>query len=258
MLVQIPQLLEIPWLIHAFTTRAGGVSAPPYDSLNMSFSRPDDPAAVLENRRRVCRALGISLDDLAVAGQVHGTRVALVGIEARGRGARGSDGLLPPADGLITSDPGLVLLGCFADCVPLLFVDRERRAVGMAHAGWRGSVGDMAGAAVRAMVEHLGSDPAHILAVVGPSIGPCCYEVGNEVVEAALAAFPEAREEIIINGGAKAHLNLWAINEAGLRQAGIGEIVRTDLCTACNQRRFFSHRADRGQTGRFAALIGIR
>jgi YfiH family protein len=195
---------------------------------------------------------------VAVAGQVHGVHVARVEAEDRGRGARTRDSLLPPADGLVSAAPGVALLGCFADCVPLLLADPARLAVGMAHAGWRGTVADMAGAAVRAMEELLGSRPVDLIAVVGPSIGPCCYEVGEEVIAAARGSYHDELGEVGLVRGGRLYFDLWRANELALRRAGVERVVRTNLCTACDTTRFFSHRAEGGATGRFSALIGIR
>lgn len=255
MLIQFPALAH-PALVHAVTTRAGGVSQPPLDTLNLSWARPDDPAAVLHNRLQVCAALGIALDDVVQAGQVHKTLVRAVGSAERGAGARARATVLPPADGLITNTPGLVLLACFADCVPLLAFDPVRRAVGVAHAGWRGTVADMGGALVRALGEHYASDPADLRVVIGPSAGPCCYAVGDEVVTAAAPAFGSA----LLHRDDQVFFDLWAANRAALERAGVpgAQIETAGVCTITHADRFFSHRATGGATGRFGAIIGLR
>jgi hypothetical protein len=252
--------LELDGLVHAVTTRAGGVSPAPWDTLNMSWSRPDDPAHVLENRRRVCAALEIPLSRLAQAPQIHGAGVGVVRTDDAGRGATGRDSLLPANDGLITDAPDVYLLACFADCVPLLFFDPARPAVGVAHAGWRGTVAGMATAMVRAFVTQWGTRPADLRVVIGPSIGPCCYQVGPAVVDAARAALPGAEELFSRVDGSAAHFDLWQANRASLLRAGVlAEHIETSgLCTMHHAADFFSHRADHGNTGRFAAIIGLR
>ncbi|HEY1014514.1 MAG TPA: peptidoglycan editing factor PgeF [Herpetosiphonaceae bacterium] len=258
----IPQFADFPWLLHGITTRRGGVSAPPHASLNIGFSRPDDREAVRENRRRVAEAIGFGMDDVVIAGQIHGTRVIPVGAAERGRGAYGIASPLPLADGQITDEPGVVLWSGFADCTPLLLVDPVRRAVGAIHAGWQGTVADIAGAAVAAMAEAYGSRPGDLLAAIGPAIGPCCYEVGEPVIGRVRERFGAEADALLPRrpGAERPHFDLWAANALLLAAAGVPQksIIRLDTCTACNVDRFFSHRRERGATGRFAAIIGVR
>lgn len=252
--------LEVDGLIHAVTTRAGGVSPAPLDTLNMSWARPDDPAHVLENRRRVCAALEISLDRIVQAGQIHNVGVRVVGAEDAGRGAGTRATVLPPSDGLVTDVPNLYLLACFADCVPLLFYDPRRPAVGVAHAGWRGTVLGMAAEMVQAFATHFGTPAAELRVVIGPSIGPCCYQVGPEVIGATRSALPGQGELFSHAQGDTAHLDLWQANRAFLLKAGVRpeHIETSGLCTMHHASDFFSHRASGGETGRFAAIIGLR
>ena len=252
-------LLDDADLVHAITTRAGGVSPTPWDRLNMSWARPDPPENVVENRRKVCVALEIPIQRLVQAGQVHGVEVRTVGAADAGRGAADRPSVLPPADALITDVPDLYLFACFADCVPLLFFDPVRRAVGVAHAGWRGTVADMAGATVRALAEAYGSRPDDLLVVIGPSIGPCCYEVGDEVVHAA-RRLPDPSELLHPGVAGRLHFDLWQANRQLLLAADVRpeHIEVSELCTMHHAGRFFSHRATGGQTGRFAAIIGLR
>jgi YfiH family protein len=146
----------------------------------------------------------------------------------------------------------------FADCVPILFYDPVRGAVGLAHAGWRGTVACIARATVRRMVEAFGCRPADIRAGIGASIGPCCYEVGDEVVEAARAAFPNARHLLRRQDGGRWHFDLWAANCHQLALEGVKEIEVSGFCTACRTNEWFSHRAEEGRTGRLGAVIGLR
>ena len=166
------------------------MSAPPHATLNMSFSRPDDPAAVRENRRRVYAALEIDPARVVQAGQIHAADVLVVEERHAGRGALDRPSVLPPADALITQVPNLFLLAAFADCTPLLLFDPVQRAVGVAHAGWQGTVKGIGAATVRAMQTTFGSQPQNLLALVGTAAGPCSYKVWQHVAEQIRAASP--------------------------------------------------------------------
>lgn len=252
--------LDVDGLVHAVTTRAGGVSPAPWDSLNLSWARPDADPNVVENRRRVCQALEIPASRLVQAGQIHGVKVTAVGIRDAGRGALERATVLPPSDGVITDATDLYLFACFADCVPLLFYDPGRPAVGIAHAGWRGTVGSMAGEMARAMRATYGTRPEDLRVVIGPSIGPCCYEVGTDVIAAARTMLPDAGDLLLGVNEHHAHFDLWRANQTTLLRAGVlpEHIETSGLCTVHHAQDFFSHRATAGQTGRFAALIGLR
>jgi hypothetical protein len=238
-------------LVHAILTRLGGVSLPPFDSLNLSQVVGDDPAAVAANYERVCGALGIRRSQMATCYQMHSADVLVVAAADGGR-------LVGQGDAMITDQPGVYLSMRFADCTPLLLHDPVRRAVGIAHAGWRGTLKNMAGAVVRAMVERLGCLPGDITAVVGPAIGPCCYQVGSEVIQAAEAARRDAADLLQRRAGERAYFDLWETNRRQFVEAGVGRVAVAGLCTACRTDRFFSHRAEQGRGGRFAALIGYR
>ena len=152
--------------------------------------------------------------------------------------------------------PSVPLLMRFGDCAPILFFDPVRRVIGMAHAGWRGVVAGSVGATVRTMVERLDCAPADIWAGIGPTIGPCCYEVGSDVVEAVEAACPPGVDVVRrVNG--RVHLDLPAAVQAQLRAAGLERIENAGLCTACRVDEFFSHRAEHGCTGRFGIVMGL-
>jgi len=163
------------------------------------------------------------------------------------------------ADGLVTDTPNVYLFMRFGDCTPLIFFDPVQHAVGLTHAGWRGTMQNAAGATVAAMVGRLGCRPKNITAVIGPAIGPCCYEVGPDVIGAAATAFSQPDGLFIRRNGRAdhAHFNLWEANRRQLAQAGVGQIVQTNLCTACRTDEFFSHRAEKGRTGRFGVIIGL-
>ncbi len=251
--------LDLPGLVHAITTRDGGVSAAPYASLNLSFSRPDDPEAVRENRARVYAALEIDPRRVVQAGQIHGADVLVVEEQHAGRGALDRSLVLPPADALITRETNLYLFACFADCTPLLFYDPVSRAVGVAHAGWQGTVKQIGAATVRAMAQTFGSRPSDISVVIGPSAGPCCYNVWPHVADEIRSAF-SFRPDVLSTRDGQTFFDLWAANRATLEAVGVQpeRIESSDICTIHHHDRFFSHRASGGRTGRFAALIGMR
>ncbi len=237
---------------HGIFTRLGGVSQQPFDSLNLSVSVPDDPQAVTENRRRFYAAAGMDRNMAVRTIQVHGDNVAAVGP---------ADVAIvqPGTDGLVTMTPDLPLVMVFADCTPIMLVDPVRGAVGIAHAGWRGTVAGICQAVVRKMVDALNCRPAEIYAAIGPAIGPCCYEVGTDVVDAVTVALGQ-NDAFFRPGsqGGQLHFDQWATNEFALRQAGVQQIERADICTACRVDEFYSHRAEGGRTGRFGAIIALR
>lgn len=237
-------------LAHGIFARAGGVSPHPWASLNMSISTGDSLENTRANRRRAFEALGLPFESMADVWQVHGVETVQTD---EPRGDR------PPikADGLITDRPGVALFQRFADCTPILLCDPKRRALGIVHSGWRGTVNRAAASPVKAMMEAYGSRPADIIAGIGPSIGPDHYEVGPEVVEAVRRAFGDADELLIARNG-RMHFDLWAANARVLRETGVEQIEVAGLCTACRTGHFFSHRAEAGKTGRFGAVIAWR
>jgi hypothetical protein len=215
------------------TTRSGGVSAGPYASLNLSLNVGDDPAHVLENRRRVLAALGAGLEDAVFAQQVHGAAAEVVGLADRGRGTREAADAIPAADALVTADPGPVLAVLAADCVPVVLYDPVAHVLACAHAGWRGTVAGAAASAVRAMAS-LGSRPADVVVGLGPAIAPGRYQVGAEVAEAAAKAFGARASAVLHPAGPEQwRFDLWTANRLVLQAAGVpgGQIHGTDTAT---------------------------
>ena len=255
---------------HAVFSRRGGVSAAPFDSLNLSVSVPDERDRVYANRRRAFGLFGRDTDTVVHAHLVHGSAVARVTQADNGT-------WLKHVDGLITDQPGCALTMNFADCAPIFLYDPRRHAIGLGHAGWRGTVIDLPGAMVRAMTEQFGSDPADLVAAVGPCIGPCCYEVGEDVIAAVEAAFaepellfrrrtaddgppPESDNRRLVAGsqGARVgHFDLPEANRRNLFNAGVRTVELSGYCTACRTDLFFSHRAEKGRTGRFGAVFAL-
>lgn len=235
-------------LTHAVFTRRGGVSSPPFTSLNLSVSVPDQKANVYANRRRAYGLIGRDTDSVVHAHLVHGNAVVRV--------SRADDGTWASrVDGIITDEPGCALTMNFADCAPIMLYDPHQQAIGLGHAGWKGAVVDLPGAMVRAMQRTFGSEPQSLLAAVGPCIGPCCYEVGQDVIGAVHESFAEPGELLLQNGGPRPHFDLPAANERNLRRAGVRHVELSGLCTACRTDLFYSHRAEKGRTGRFGTIM---
>jgi YfiH family protein len=208
----------------AFSTRLGGVSEAEFASLNLGILTEDDPARVVVNRTRLCEEVGADPDGATMAWQRHGGTVT----RAQPRGIITPGTVYDHCDGLWSDAPGRAMLLLTADCMPIAIL----------HAGWRGLLAGIVAAGVRAIGAH------KLVAAIGPSIGPCCYEVGEEVA----APFRQAFGEDVMHEGSK--LDLWTAAERALRAAGVEQVDRFDLCTACNGDRFFSHRRDHGRTGR--------
>lgn len=246
-----PAFARHPAIAHAVFTRLGGVSRSPYRSLNVGHSVGDDPRAVEENHRLVQEALQVKGAELVTARQVHSNHVACVTASDRGR-------VMPGTDALIADDPGVTLMLRFADCLPIFLYDPQRGVIGLGHAGWRGTAAMIAFRMVSTMMEFYGSDPATMIAALGPAIGPCCYRVGEEVVRAIRPTLPNWQGAIRPNGDGHFSLDLWEANRQQLMNCGLREVQTGRLCTACLAHEFFSHRGEGGSTGRFAALLGIR
>ena len=247
-------------VVHGFSGRLGGVSQKPWDSLNMGLHVGDDKEAVWQNREKFLAMLELKAERLCTPEQVHGTHVQLVTESEAGRGAHAYADAIPQTDALITNVPNLPLLLCFADCTPLIFYDEEHRAIGVAHAGWKGTAAGIAIKTVAAMQATFGTDPQKLLAGIGPAIGPCCYTVGEEVADEFRSKWPEQSEKILVQQADGLHLNLWEANRLQLLSAGLltENIECADTCTATEHKWFFSYRADGGQTGRMAAVIALK
>ena len=257
------ELIGAPFVdgfVHGFTSRVGGVSAPPFDTLNLGGKWGDDRAQVSENRRRVERAIwgGAGARPIVVARQVHGATV----VRVRGGGDRAAIAGMD-ADGLCTDVPGVVLGVFVADCVPALLVDPRTGALAAVHAGWRGTVARVLPAAVRALGDEFGARPGNLRVALGPAIGPCCFEVGPEVVAAFEALFADARARGIVvpsprGAAGKANVDLKAANRLLLERAGVAPaaIDAGPECTHCERARFFSFRRDGGATGQLMGLVG--
>ncbi len=237
-------------LTHGIFTRHGGVSDAPFSSLNTGGLLGDSIANVRRNHELMYQALGVDGARVVTTWQVHGVDVVYAGGPVQGRR------WIAHADALVTDKPGLALVMRYADCTPIVAYDARKGVVGVAHAGWRGTVDGMAARLVQAMVTLFGCRPSELLAGVGPSIGPERYQVGEEVVRAVAAHFGST-DGLIRRDPAdgSAYLNLWEANRRDLLRAGVEQVEVMGLCTATRTDEFFSHRAERGQTGRFSAVV---
>jgi YfiH family protein len=271
-LVTIPEWRQFSWLYHGFSTRLGGVSdVYGGTSLNLGWTKEDAPEAVRQNRRILVEAVtgkppsGVIL---VTVRQVHSSTIHRV--EAPGPRLETAEGkAVLEGDGLITDNPGVLLGAGTADCVPVLLADPEHRAVGAFHAGWRGTAARIVEQGVERMRKEFGTRPEDLLAAVGPSIGACCYTVGQDVREQFAEQFTYSenlfRSLPPEEGKARFKIDLWEANRRQLLDAGLqaGKISVVGECTACTfepsgEPRYFSHRAQAGRTGRMLNVIGIR
>lgn len=245
------------------TTRHGGESTGPFATLNLGKHTDDDPAIVVRNRARAASVVGAAPAWLTFGRQVHGARVAVVRNNQRG------DAFVD-TDALVTNAALVPLAILTADCAAIFLFDPVHRAIGIAHAGWRGTAARIAARTVETMHDAFGTSPEDLIAAIGPSIGPCCYEVGTEVVDAVASAFPDHADELLVEpdmasaGSFRAsvnedrkHFDLWRANELALCNAGIHEerVEISRLCTSCRTDLFYSHRAEKGNTGRFGGIV---
>ena len=237
--------LAVDGLVHTIFTRLGGVSLEPFDTLNVGSTVGDDAAAVAENHARVYARLGLSATQVTSPRQVHSNRVVVIGAEQAGT-------IIPDSDGLATRTPGVGVLLRFADCQPILLYDPVHHALGLVHAGWRGVAQGIARRAVEAMNRAFGTEPADLIAGLGPAIGPCHYTVGDKVAAAMGYVLPDWAGALTPLGENQWRLDLSAANAQQLAAEGVRQIEHAGLCTACHHDEFYSHRAGNGRTGRFA------
>ncbi len=254
-------LLEQTGIVkHAFTTRLGGCSKEHLSSLNLSFTRGDEKEAVKENYRRLAKALGVEYDSFVFSHQTHTTNVIRVSKADAGNGLI-CEQKYTDIDGLITNEPGITLTTFYADCVPLYFVDPVHKAIGLSHSGWRGTVGRMGKVTLEAMHREFGTQPKDVICAIGPSICQDCYEISEDVATEFQKEFAGKEQEILIDKkNGKYQLDLWKANEIVLLEAGIQKenLAVTNICTCCNSKLLFSHRATQGKRGNLAAVLALK
>ncbi len=237
---------------HGFFGRKGGVSLPPYASLNQANKVGDPREHIFENRRRSFEAIQRPVESIFDVWQVHGTTVIC------SEAPRPLDEPHQKADAIFTQNPEVTLFMRFADCVPILLFDPRTRTIGIIHAGWQGTVKQIVRVAIETIQEHYQVNPADLVAGIGPSIGKCHYQVGDEVVDAVQASFGDQAKGLLETRDDKSYFDLWEANRTLLVNAGVRKIQVAEICTACNTQEFFSHRAENGSTGRFAAALYLK
>jgi len=255
-LLQSTLLGSCPAIRHGITGRLPGIE--PADG-NIGYSAPRDREAAWRERRRWSRAAGIDPMAISTVHQVHGREVIGIGVDRRGQGGPLGTTSLGKADAVMTGEPGVAVMTLHADCLPIILADPERPVVAAIHAGWRGTVADVVGATVSAMVREYGARTERIIALIGPGMRSCCYEVGDEVVEAWRGAVGDVSEIALSPGPRRWHFDLALANRYLLDRAGIAAANIDDqaFCTRCHDDRWFSHRSQGPDTGRFGAMVGI-
>jgi YfiH family protein len=245
-------------VIHCFSTRIGGVSKDIYANMNLGLRIGDDDRNVFENFRRICLASGIETESLVTGSQRHHTNIRRVGLENCGTGIY-TEKDMDDIDGLCTNEPGVTLVIYAADCVPIYYYDTAHHAIGLAHAGWRGTVAGMASEMLKKMNEEFGSHPEDLKIAIGPSIGPECFEVDKPCAD-NFSKLNGAESFVKDDQNGKYHVDLWECNKVMLTMAGVPlrNITKGGVCTMCNSDLMFSHRATRGKRGANAAFLSLK
>lgn len=256
----IPAFTVTGLVKHGFSTRIGGNSEKPFNTLNLGFHTGDNVELVKENRKRFSQAIGISLDNIVAAGQVHGDKIYQAGIEDRGKGALDQETVIKDTDALITNKPGVALIAFYADCVPIMYLDPVQKVIAIAHAGWKGTILKIGRKTVGKMQEIYNCLPENILAAICPSIGPCHYEVDTSVINQVKNSFKQWDKILKIKDKNKAQLDLWEANRLQLMEEGVPEenITVAEICTYCHPELLYSYRYSNGRTGRLAGLIMLK
>jgi len=248
-------------VLHFITTRQGGYSKTPFHAFNLAFHVGDKEENVFRNRAKLAKSLNIPLQNFTISNQVHGTNISIVGQAERGSGTTNSSTALKENDAMITNQENICLLIFVADCVPVLLYDREKKVIGLIHAGWKGTIDLITQKTVSLLQSHWDCKPQDIICAIGPSIGPCCYQVGPEVVAKVRKTFPKNDYLVqALSKDGRGYLNLWEANKIQLLDCNIPEknIEVAGLCTCCHSDIFFSSRKEHGYTGRFAAGIMLK
>ncbi len=259
--ITFPKLAAQKDVIHAFSTRVGGVSEGIFSSMNLSFTRGDKEEHVRENYRRIANAIGIDETKLVFSDQVHKTVIHVATREDMGKGIV-KQRELKEIDGLVTNEPNIPMVTFYADCVPLLFYDPVEHVAGMAHSGWRGTVAKIGEKMVKTMNSLYGTKPENIIAAIGPSICKDCYEISEDVALEFERVFKKEQVDTFLEAkeNHKYQLDLWKVNEYILTEAGIKRehLDITNLCTCCNSDLLFSHRGNKGKRGNLAAFMCLK
>lgn len=258
MLYKIPSFEKTGLVKHGFTTRLAGISKNPYNSLNLGVNTKDSREDVLENYRIVCDALNIDIDNVVLSDQVHKDRVLVVEKEHRGNGLL-YENRFPEIDALITNKRNIALVTHYADCVPIFILDTKRRIIALAHGGWKGTVKKIGAKAIKRMTSDFDTNPKDCLVGIGPSIGQCCYEVDDYVINQFEKSYENIRSFVKDKDNGKYNLDLWMANKISVMETGVPSenITISNMCTKCNNDIFYSYRAENGNTGRMAAILQL-
>ena len=251
-------LKEINFIKHGFSTRLGGVSKGIFSTMNLALNRGDNIEDVLENYKRLCNSIGVDYNTLVASSQDHNTFVRNVTEEQYGIGITKPKDILS-VDALITNRPNVTLVTYYADCTPLFFVDTKNKAIGLAHAGWRGTVGKIGEKVIKKMTADFGTNPTDLVCAVGPAISKCCYEVDKTCAEQFYNLNLDDSKFIFPKENNKFMIDLLETNRQILVSSGVKEsnITISDLCTQCNSHLLWSHRATKGQRGTMCAMMSI-
>jgi len=251
---------QFPGLVAGFTLRTGGHSAAPFASQNMGLHVGDDPQHVTENRRVLCERINMPFDVWTCADQVHGKNVQQITRLNAGAGKNRLDDCIQATDGLHTGQHGILLASFYADCVPLYFFDPKSGAIGLAHAGWKGTVARIAKEMIGAFEMNYDSKADELLVAIGPAIGGCCYEVDDRIIDQVKQTALSWEESVTPLSNGKYLLDLPKLNRLVMTENGVPleNIISSDWCTSCHTDLFFSHRKEGGKTGRMASFIGWR
>ncbi len=247
-------------VVQAFSIRKGGVSQGIYASLNMGLHVGDLEQRVLENRIKLTESFQATLADVVCCEQVHGSAVRVVNGLDKGKGALRLDEAIPGYDAMITSNPGIYLMTFYADCVPVYYFDPVHRSIGLAHCGWKGTMGKIAQKTLEAMQTNFNSEASQVQVFIGPGIGPCCFEIKPDLAAKVYEEFSGQSGIITSSDDGRFTWDLQRTNALVLEAMGVksNNIIICSLCTACEPDLFFSYRRDAGATGRMAALIGLK
>ncbi|MDR6997984.1 peptidoglycan editing factor PgeF [Neobacillus niacini] len=249
---------KFPGLVAGITTKNGGDSEGIYEQLNMGFHVGDSPVHVCSNREKVADLLQFPLNHWVGAEQTHDIVIQKISKAARGKGSDAYEHSFKATDGFYTNEEGILLTLCFADCVPLFFIAPEKRLIGAAHAGWKGTVNGIASHMIRAFNKE-GINPNQIFVAIGPSICKKCYIVDDRVIDFVVKALDDVEKKPynLVNKG-QYYLDLREVNRQILMKTGVPDqnILLTGLCSSCDEGEFFSHRRDKGRSGRMMSFIG--
>lgn len=255
---KIPSFEETGLVKHGFSTRLGGVSSIPYNSLNLGIKKNDKMINIYNNFKLMSKALEIPMENMVLSDQIHGDKILMVDKTHREKNIF-SKNKIAGIDGLVTKEKEIALVTIYADCVPLYFLDTVHKAIGLSHAGWKGTVKKIGQKTLLKMMECFSTNPEDCLVAIGPSIGSCCFEVGDEVIEQINLNFSNSKQYYTFKDNGKYMVDLWKLNQNQLTSMGVPlkNITSSNICTKCNKDIFFSHRGDKGNTGSLAAFLQL-